>query len=373
MRKAAVRNAVFPAGRRVLAVSDIHGNLPFLKGLLAKVDFGQSDILVIVGDLLEKGEESLATLRYTMELSRTHTVYTLCGNCDNLLRDFLSSGGERDGNFFRYYYQTWRGRSLLAQMCAEAGLPLEREEDLALARRVLPERFREELAFLRDMPTILVTDRFLFVHGGVPREDRLEELDAWSCMKNDDFRGQGHTFKRWVVVGHWPVTLYHEHVPCAAPIVDREAHIVSIDGGCVLKADGQLNALILPRDGEEDFGWTAYDGMPVMTALDAQEGGRDCVNIRWGRNIVEVLECGKELTLCRHLESGRVLPILNDYLYERDGVIRCEDSTDCRLEVAAGDRLSVVRRLSDRALVKKKGITGWYFGRLEDDCQKNGR
>ena len=79
---------------------------------------------------------------------------------------------------------------------------------------------------------------------------------------------------------------------------------------------------------------------------------------------MEVLERGAELSRCRHLESGRVLEVLTDYLYEDQGVLRCQDSTDYRPQIAAGDRLSVVRRLSDRALVKKNGATGWYFGRL---------
>lgn len=366
MEKARVVDLEFPAGRRVIAVSDVHGNLPFLKGLLAKIRFDREDILIILGDLLEKGTESLATLRYVMELSRTHTVYTLCGNCDKLLLDLVHSGGERDKSFFDLYYKTWLRRSLLFQMCREAGVEIRGPEDMAEARRMIPQRFPEELAFLEAMPTILRTRRFLFVHGGVPREEDLEELDAWKCMKNDDFLHQGHKFGRWVIVGHWPVTLYHSKVPCAAPLVDRESRIVSIDGGCVLKADGQLNALFLPEEGSEDFAWTAYDGMPVMTALDDQEGSRDSVNIRWGHSALKILERGEELTLCRHEETGRVMPILNDYLYERAGEVRCEDSTDCRLSVTAGERLSVVRRLSDRTLAKKKGVTGWYFGRLEE-------
>lgn len=365
MWRAKVRRVEFPAGSRVLAVSDIHGNLPFLKGLLEKAGFGAGDVLVLVGDLLEKGEQSLNTLRFCMELGEKHRVYPICGNCDNLLRDFLASQGERDESFFRYYYETWKERSLLAQMCAEAGLPLNAPSDLAQARRVLPVRFRRELDYLWALPTILETPDYFFVHGGIPREDRLEELDAWGCMKNDNFLGQDRAFSKWVVVGHWPVTLYHEHIPSAAPILLPQRRIASIDGGCVLKADGQLNALILPWDGEGAFSWTAFDGLGVMTALDRQEESPRSVNIRWGRDEVEVLEDGSELTLCRHLETGRVLPILTDYLHQRDGVLVCEDSTDYRPAVEPGERLAVVRRLSDRALVKKKGVTGWYFGRLE--------
>ena len=80
--KARIEKLTLPPGRRILAVSDIHGNLPYLKGLLDKVRFCGSDVLIIVGDLLEKGRYSLDTLRYVMELSRTHEVHAVCGNCD---------------------------------------------------------------------------------------------------------------------------------------------------------------------------------------------------------------------------------------------------------------------------------------------------
>ena len=90
--------------------------------------------------------------------------------------------------------------------------------------------------------------------------------------------------------------------------------------------------------------------------------------MRWGRNGLEVRERGELLSRCRHLETGRELEVLNEYLYrDQDGVPRCEDSTDYRLEIAPGDTVAVVRRLPDRALVKKNGVTGWYFGRLGGD------
>ena len=58
------------------------------------------------------------------------------------------------------------------------------------------------------------------------------------------------------------------------------------------------------------------------------------------------------------------LDVLTEYLWERDGETYCEDSTDYRLPVRAGDRLSVVRRTGRGSLCKKDGVTGWYFGRL---------
>ena len=61
-RAEVIRPAIEP-GRRVIAVSDIHGNLPFLKGLLERAALTPDDVLILVGDLLEKGRDSLATLR----------------------------------------------------------------------------------------------------------------------------------------------------------------------------------------------------------------------------------------------------------------------------------------------------------------------
>ena len=183
-------------------------------------------------------------------------------------------------------------------------------------------------------------------------------------MKNDNFLGQGYSFDKWVIVGHWPVTLYDPKIPSAAPLFERRRKIISIDGGCVLKLDGQLNALILPEEGAEDFSWQAYDGLPQITALDGQEASADSVNIRWGRSALELVQQGEETSLCRHLESGRVLPILNTYLRRTGDKLWCEDSTDYALPVAPGDRLSLVARTKKSGLLcKKNGVTGWYYGR----------
>ena len=75
--KAVVEPIKISSIRRTLLVSDIHGNLPLLKGVLDKARFGPEDDLYILGDILERSEKSLDTLRYVMELSRTHSVHTL--------------------------------------------------------------------------------------------------------------------------------------------------------------------------------------------------------------------------------------------------------------------------------------------------------
>lgn len=365
---ATVRHLELPPHRRILVLSDIHGNLEFLKGALEAAAFTPDDILFVVGDILEKGRHSLETLRYLMELCRTHTVYPLRGNCDQITLDFTSQPRQGWNNemIWRVMHTGWWKNGFFWQLAAGAGVALSGPGDLSVLRDAVEKCYADELGFLRSMPTVIETQRHIFVHGGIPREDRLEELENFPLLKNDDFLGQGLSFHKWVIVGHWPVTLYRTDIAQADPIVERTRHIISIDGGCVLKADGQLNVLIIPERDSEDFSWVSYDGFPTATALDDQEASENPLNIRWNEHAVEVLRQGEEFSWCRHLASGRELYILNDYLRRKPDGTACEDSTDYCLPVKAGDTLRVVKRVTGGALVKKDGVTGWYWGRLGD-------
>lgn len=362
MEKAIVIRPVFEPGRRIIAVSDIHGNLPFFLALMDKIGFASADILVLLGDMLEKGQDSLPLLRHLMELSQTCTLYPLCGNCDGLVLRFFETD-ELDERFFSSYLPR-HPESTLRQLAREGGF--DQTDDLPKLRRDLRAAFPREWEWLKAMPTILETEHLVFVHGGVPSLEGMEELERWKCMKNDNFLGQGHTFDKWVVVGHWPVTLYDPCIPSSAPLFVRDRKIISIDGACVLKVDGQLNALMLPTEDSEDFTWTAWDGLPTARALDPQKASEDPVNIRWGRSALELLERGEELSLCRHLETGREMYILNEYLRQGPAGLWCEDSTDYRLPVSSGDLLTVVKKTKAGFLCKKEGVTGWYYGRLSD-------
>ena len=362
MDKAIVIHPRLPRDRRIIAVSDIHGSLSFFQALMDQLRLTPNDILILLGDMLEKGQESLALLRRLMALSRTHTLYPLCGNCDGLVLRFFETDA-LDRRFFSSYLPR-HPESTLRQLAREGGF--EQLDNLPKLRRDLCAAFPEEWAWLRAMPTILETEHLVFVHGGVPSLEGMETLDRWSCMKNDNFLGQGRSFSKWVVVGHWPVTLYDPYIPSAAPIILRDRKIISIDGGCSLKLDGQLNALLLPCEDSEAFSWTAWDGLPSARALDAQQAGGNSVNIRWGRSALELLEPGEEMSLCRHLETGRELHILNEFLRHGPQGLWCEDSTDYRLPVSPGELLTVVRKTSRGFLCKKEGVTGWYYGRLSD-------
>lgn len=363
-----IQRVSFPDNRRILMISDIHGHAEGLEKLLEQVRFSKDDILVIVGDLVEKGPESLRTVRMVMELCRTHTVYPLMGNVDMWrLEHLFSDDPAVHQSMISYSIKArgWWKNSFLDELCQELGvIPEEIEDTRALFAR-LREHFADEFDFLLNLPTVLETQRMIFVHGGIPHERimDLENTDRVSLMKWDHFYEDGLSFEKYVVVGHWPTTLYSKGAPLYNPIIDHERHILCLDGGCGVKDEGQLNLLEYPCWQSNDCTLHTWTDLPVITALDAQEASADFDYIHWGDHEVVLLEQGKELSRIAH--HGREMTVPSGFVWERDGRTYCSDITDLRLAVQPGESLYLITTAPLGAFVKKDGVIGWYEGRWQ--------
>ena len=347
-----------PADSRILAVSDVHGSLRYLHGLLESVRFSPDDTLILVGDLLEKGPQSLDTLRYVMELSKTHSVHCVAGNCDWIVPILFESGRTEDS----FWYLQNARRGLLREMLDALGIPVTPDMDFPAAREAARRAFAPEFEFLSAVPDILETEHLIFVHGGLPAGGP-ETWRAWDCLKYDNYLATALPWDKWQIVGHWPVMLYRENVVDAGPVVDRARRIISIDGGCVLKDDGQLNAVIFPREDSEDFSFAAWDPFPTAIVQTPQSASAQSWYIRWGDNLVDVLARGPEFSRVRHRRTGYEMEVLTKYLYP-DGTVN--DCTDYRLPLQPGDEVRVVETTSRGYFVKHNGISGWYFGELSN-------
>lgn len=120
-----------PRGRRILAVSDIHGHVHFLKKVLEKAGFCEDDELIIDGDIIEKGPYSLETLRYVMELDKKPNVHVISGNVDSWQLELIGSREpERTralAEFIRTAKKRWGG-SLFLDFCEEWGSGIRRRK-----------------------------------------------------------------------------------------------------------------------------------------------------------------------------------------------------------------------------------------------------
>ena len=362
----------FPDSKRILMTSDIHGHATGLEALLKKAGFNEQDMLVIVGDIVEKGPESLKTLRLIMKLVQSGNTYAMLGNVDLWrLEHLLSEDTSVQQELLNYSLKAskWWSTSFLGELCQEIGVTLSAEMNTQDVFRRLRIHFKEEFSFLANLPTILETQRMIFVHGGIPHEnvDTLAETDCYPLLKRDHFLLEGHSFQKYVVVGHWPVALYCKAFACHNPIIDEQQHIICLDGGCGLKEDGQLNLLAFSDWKSDAFTLYTWDDMPVITAIDAQEASEKSCYIPWERDRPQVTVLEQNQQTSRILFNEPEMEIPSDFIFCENEISYVHSISDYHLEVHPGDRLSLVFSHPYGSYVKKDGIVGWYKGRSQQE------
>ena len=340
--------------KRILAVSDIHGNLDLFDRLLEKMEYRPGeDALVIIGDLVQRGAQNLGVIRRCMELSSLPNVFVLQGNNDLFV---LSDRYERLLEVLGYYGE----RAFHGEIAKNLGLPLPQTagEMKALCERAR-ETYPEEHAFLAERPHILETENFLFAHAGLASEN-LDEQELKYVIEQDRFLEKGtHVFHKMLLVGHWPVANYRSESLSNAPLYNSEKHVLSIDGGNGVKQFGQLNGVILdPKTGE--WSWTSVDKFETISAPCSQAAQPGTV-VTWPENYVDLLESFEEYSRCRVWKTGAVIEIPNSFLYQDEGTFRTSDITNIRLQIQAGEPLSLIWRSGNRLLVMKNGEAGFLI------------
>lgn len=357
-------------GKRILVTSDIHGHLSYFKKILEKASFCDDDILFIVGDMIEKGPESLKTLRYIMELCKQGNVIPLIGNVDAYrLKLIYELSEENVCGFYNYVLnlRQWTGTSFYEELAAECGYTINSSEDILSSKKAVITHFEDEFKFLANLPTVIETQNYIFVHGGLRDKKISDNVDknVFELTKFDAFaENTRYNFDKYLIVGHWPVVLYGADIPQMNPIIDRNKRIISIDGGCGVKKDGQLNLLIIPdiNCSVDDITHISYDEIPTVCALDDQSPSTESVYISWINKEIRILEKGEEFSYVEHIKSGRKLHIPNAYLRNET---ECFDYTDYLLPVKRGDTLSIISKNSKGCIAKKDGVIGWYCGKLK--------
>src|SRR3954469_21081267 len=74
-----------PAPQRILAIGDIHGSARALEVLLQAVAPTRDELIVTLGDYVDRGPDSAAVLTRLVRLSETHRLVALRGNHEQLM------------------------------------------------------------------------------------------------------------------------------------------------------------------------------------------------------------------------------------------------------------------------------------------------
>ena len=341
-------------GQRLIAISDIHGSLGLLRQLLAKVRYVPvEDVLVLAGDLIEKGPQSLATLRYIMELSAHPNVHVLMGNCDFVCKNIWN----RYNLQFLHQMLLQRQASILHEMAAALQVTIDAHTNMEALCTLLHQHYARELSWVDTLPQVVYDDAHIFAHAGIMNEQDFGS-DFREVMTYPHFLLHAPEFHRWVIVGHMPVSEYCHDIARFHPLVDERRHIISIDGGNGVKHAGQLNALILQ---DEMISWRSVDELPLChAARDVDPANHDPLFITWRESAIRILHKGASADYCEHLASGRKLWIDHAFIHEgKDHQLCADDFTSYQMPLCRGERVYLVRRYARFSLIKKAGILGW--------------
>ena len=204
--------------RRILAVGDIHGCARELEALLGEMAVTRDDLVVFLGDYIDRGPDARHVIDIILDLGRDTDVVGLKGNHEALFLDFLDHPESVGAGLFVLN----GGTTTLANYAYSDGT-IE-----------IPDT---HLNFFRNLRLCYETDAYFFVHAGVPDRPLSslvpEEHELALLWSRYPFLSSDYKWEKTIVHGHTPV---------------REAEIlanrINIDTGCVY--DGRLTGIELP-------------------------------------------------------------------------------------------------------------------------------
>jgi serine/threonine protein phosphatase 1 len=216
----------------IYAIGDVHGCLDELLALERVIvqdaeSLPGRKLIVMLGDYVDRGPASAPVLDHLIAPPpRGFERICLCGNHEMVMLDYIEGLAGRAGwiamgaepTLLSYGIDPERLRNIY---------PTDRQVDDAI-RAAIPAA---HVAFLRSLPIMIETQRFIFVHAGVRPELPLDrQSDEDMVFIRSAFFERAHLLSRYVVHGHTPVEE-----------AAREGMRVNIDTGAFFS--GRLTAL----------------------------------------------------------------------------------------------------------------------------------
>lgn len=200
-----------PEGR-IYAIGDVHGRDDLLARLLQQIDEdrgGADARIVILGDLVDRGEETRAVLDRVSGLAGRDDVVVLLGNHEEMLLSFLADPDAHGERWLRF-----GGRETLMSYGIAPG------EDLGGVAADLRAAMGGHLDFLERLRLFWQSGNVAFVHAITDPAKPIDEQDRRTLLWG---RPGDHGPRRDAV---WTV---HGHTIVGEPLVDRGR--INVDTG----------------------------------------------------------------------------------------------------------------------------------------------
>ncbi|MCX7990629.1 MAG: serine/threonine protein phosphatase [Proteobacteria bacterium] len=203
---------------RIFAVGDIHGLCEKLMELINKIPLEDEDLLIFLGDYIDRGDENKKVIDYLIQLKKNRrdglTVF-LKGNHEVMFLDYLQGR-----NIELFFYNG--GRETVKDYTSNGEL-------------FIPE---DHLDFFKNLLPYYETESYIFVHGGlkpgVSLDNQSEDDLFWI---RGDFIFSDYNFGKKIIFGHTPSKTF-------MPYYDK--YKIGIDTGAIY--GGTLSAIMLPDE-----------------------------------------------------------------------------------------------------------------------------
>ena len=189
---------------RTFVVGDIHGRCAQLLNLLDMLPRDpQSDTLVFLGDLIDRGADAPGCVDHILKLCRENPERVIClrGNHEQMLMDFL------EGHTSIWLTPVTGGARTFEQYTGHP-VRVRTEADLEEMRRLFEEHFPpEHLAFLQSLPFFYEDEHAIYVHAGLDDGKHPSESSPMSLLWMRDMDFYKNYRGKPCVFGHTPTPL----------------------------------------------------------------------------------------------------------------------------------------------------------------------
>ncbi len=206
----------------IYAIGDVHGEADALRELLARLPVQPSDLVVFLGDIINRGPDAFGCVEAVIEFARCRKVF-IQGNHEEAMLSFLMDGDGR----------ALEGMSAQPTLgaYARAGYALVPGDFGSIPEshlRLYAQAWEWTLPFY-------ITDDYIFTHAGwnlsLPLERQSPDALRWGGIKG---------FECPV----WTQTVVRGHVPFPKVTFARAKQYIGVDTGCGM--GGFLSAVALP-------------------------------------------------------------------------------------------------------------------------------
>lgn len=169
---------------RTIAIGDVHGCSAALEALITAIDPAPDDLIITLGDYVDRGPDSRGVLDFLIELAERRRLVPLLGNHDQAMLDVRSR--RLKGNF-------WIGIGGMATLASYGAAWGELDK--------VPEA---HFAFLEACVPAFETDSHLFFHAQydpkLPIAEQPEDALRWNSLRESV--PEPHCSGKRAIVGH---------------------------------------------------------------------------------------------------------------------------------------------------------------------------